>query len=117
MLFICKIAWVLVNIYLFTSCPVWDIFCLIYMKIYINSGGSLKELVDDQTTQQWLILTWILFSIQVTKMVRESSFRMTEHMEGLGKECSWEGAHRGGLGQTELIEVYSNSAEISGNGW
>lgn len=43
MLFICKIAWVLVNIYLFTSCPVWDIFCLIYMKIYINSGGSLKE--------------------------------------------------------------------------
>lgn len=49
-------------------------------------------------------------------MVRESSFRMTEHMEGLGKECSWEGAHRGGLGQTELTEVYSNSAEISGNG-
>lgn len=36
-------------------------------------------------------------------------------MEGLGKECSWEGAHEGGLGQTELTEVYSNSAEMNGN--
>lgn len=41
---------------------------------------------------------------------------MTEHMEELGKECSWEGPHKGGLGQTEFTEVYLNSAEINRNG-
>lgn len=41
---------------------------------------------------------------------------MTKHMEGLGNECSWEGAIKGGFKQTELTEVYSKSAAINGNG-
>lgn len=41
---------------------------------------------------------------------------MTEHTEGLGKECTWEGAHKGGLGQTELTEVYSTQLKLMAMG-
>lgn len=41
---------------------------------------------------------------------------MTKHMEGLGNEHGWEGAAKGGFKQTELTEVWSEPAEINGNG-